>query len=189
MLQPLVLSQLILPTTSMINVRNIKRGFSLIEVVVYTAIIAGVLGIVLAGMLSLYQAGQKSRLTRNVNLSGTIGLERMSREVRDASSIVTVGSTFGSDPGVLIISTDNASTTGGTYKFYLSDGKLQIENSLGPVALTGGEAQITDLIFWHVVATNSEAVRIKLTVADVASSTSESRTFYNTVVLRGSYVD
>ena len=164
-----------------------SRGFTLIEMLVYTAIIAGVFALVLSGMIGLYQASRSARLSRTVNVSAVTALERVSREIRDSESVVVTSSTLGTSPGVLTITTDNASAAGGSYEFSLADSQLQIEDSAGAEVLTSSEVEVTELVFWHSVSANGEAVRVKLTARAVSSSTVPSRTYYSTVVLRESY--
>ena len=162
------------------------RGFTLIEMVVYIAIIAVVFALVLTGMISLYRASTTARESREQNLAATIALERMSREIRDAKSILVASSTFSTTPGKLVIKTDNASTTGGYYTFNLATSSVFITANAASSTLTGSEARVTELRFWRIVATNSEAVRIKMSVTNKASTT-DVRTFYDTIVLRESY--
>lgn len=162
------------------------RGFTLIEMLVYVSIIAGVFVMVLSGMISLYHSSQEARISRAMNLSASVALERMTREIREAKSILVASSTLTTTPGTLVIKTDNASTTGWYYKFNLATSTIFITANAASTSITSSDVDITDLRFWRIVATNSEAVRIKLSVTDAASTTPV-RTFYSTVVLRESY--
>jgi len=159
----------------------------LIEMVVYVAIIAAVFALMLTGMISLYNASQTARTSRALNLSAATTLERLSRELRDGSSIITASSTLGSSPGILVIETDNASTTGGTFTFSLSGGKVYLTDSTGAKALSATEVNVSELTFWHATGTNGQAVRARITVEPVASSSVAARTFYSSTVLRESY--
>ncbi|MEK7535475.1 MAG: type II secretion system protein [Patescibacteria group bacterium] len=164
-----------------------NKGFTLIELVVYTAIVAVIFALVLTGMIGLYRSSRVARLSRTVNISAVTALERISREVRDAGTVMTASSTLNTNPGVLTIETDNASTTGGAYTFSVSSGRVQIADNTSTQFLTSSDVNVSELTFWLATSTNGEAVRVKIIAAPVASSTLPARTFYSTTVLRESY--
>jgi len=160
------------------------------ELVVYAALVSIVGGIVLGLMLPMYRAGVEARISRRINTSGALMMERLLRETKDAESIKTVSSTFVAHPGVFVINTTNASTTGGTMQFSLSDGRgVLILGDDSTQFLTSSQTQISELTFWHLVSTSSEGVRVNLTISDTgAASSTRVRTFYGSAILRGSYI-
>ena len=166
-----------------------KQGYTIIELVVYSAIMAGIFVLVVSGMTALYSISIHARHSRSVNNASATGMERMIREIRDAESVLVSSSTLGNSHGSLVINSDNASTTGGTYTLSISGGKLQITNSAGSAALTGSDTKVEELIFWHFVSSNSEAVRIKMIIENSGATTTEFRTLYDSAVLRESYVE
>jgi type II secretory pathway pseudopilin PulG len=167
-----------------------RGGFTLIELVVYAALVSVVGGIILGLMIPMYRAGAEARISRRINTSGALMMERLLREAKDAESINTASSTFGTHPGIFTLNTTNASTTGGTVKFSLSSGRGVL--TLGDNSsqfLTGSQTHISELVFWRLVASSSEGVRIELTISDTsAASSTRTRTFYGSAVLRGSYI-
>lgn len=159
-------------------------GFSIPELLVYAAIMGFVLSFVIGGMLSLNRSVVLSRASRDLNISAATALERIEREIKDASSILLASSTLGVSPGVLTLVTTNASTTGGTMKFSLSGGKIILTTD-GAIALTASDINVSRLVFYRASSTNSLAVRVEMTLS---STSTQARNFYDTAVLRESYV-
>lgn len=140
------------------------RGYTLLETVVYVGILAVIAVLVLGSILSIYQGLGKVRVERNLALNGDIAMETMLRSIRSATSTNTAISVFGVHPGVLKI---------GATKFSLSD------LALG--------ADITNLVFYRTVSTNSEIIKIEMTLRNGSGIFQKSRNFYGSAVLRGIY--
>jgi len=167
-----------------------KKGFTLIELVVYTALVTMIGGLVLGLMIPMYRAGVESRISRRINASGALMMERLIRESKDAESIVMASSTFNTNPGVLVIRTTNASTSGGTMKFSLSNGRgLLTFGDDTSQFLTSSQTNISELTFWYLVSSSSEATRVKISISDTRASSTKARDFFDTAVLRGSYIN
>ena len=140
------------------------RGYTLLETVVYVGILAVIAVLVLGSVLSIYQGFGKVRVERNLALNGDIAMETMLRSIRSATSTDTSVSVFGVHRGVLKI--------GGT-KFSPQDLILGVD--------------ITNLIFYRAVSTNSEIIKIEMTLRAGNGIFQKSRNFYGSAVLRGIY--
>src|SRR3989338_455562 len=156
------------------------RGFTLVELLVYAAIMGFVLTFVVGGVISLNRSVVASRASRDLNVSASTALERMVREIKDASSVIEAASHLDVSPGVLTIETTNASTTGGTMKFSLSGGQVVLTTN-ATTSLSAANVNVSSLIFYLATSTNSSAVRIKMTVT---SPNAQGRNFYDTAVIR-----
>jgi len=167
-----------------------KRGLSLIETVIYVSILAILFVVVINTIAILSTSFGQSRIKRNVVTQGGSALERIVREVRLAHDIDVSGSTLGTHPGRLKLSTivGPDDETGTTREFFLTDGTLMMQESISPaVPLTSG-VDITNLVFYAIsAATISKAVRIEMTVKDESGKLRSSQNFYDTTVLRRSY--
>ncbi len=158
-------------------------GFSLIEVLVYIAV---TVSISLAGVLtylSLNSGLVRSATERSVNHAAQVALERITRDIRGATTVNAAQSTLGSSPGVLTLT--NAATT---TNYSVSGGALILEVdgvTLGP--LTGSGVTVEDFTVNRYVGTSTELVRVKLTLSAVTTAASTTRTYYTSAVLRGSY--
>lgn len=165
-----------------------KRGFTLVEILVYTGIIAIVFILVITGVLSLWRASETVRVARDLNLSAVSAMESMTREIHQATSVDTASSTFGTTPGVLVLATNNASTTGGYYRYSVSGNKLYLTGGATTQQLTANNLNVTSLTFWNATSTHSGAIRIRMVISSTAPTTT-TRTIYGTATFRGGYVE
>lgn len=165
------------------------KGSTLIELVVYAALTAAIAAIVLPGVILLDRTARATRITSKLNYAAALSMERMVREIHDANSVSLASSTLGSDPGVLVINTDNASTTGGTMKFSLSNSQLYLTRGGSAIELSPPGLAVTSLVFYQYVAgaTTSEGVRVIMKLADAAATSTNFIRLYGAAVLRGSY--
>ncbi|MEK7135098.1 MAG: hypothetical protein AAB780_00125 [Patescibacteria group bacterium] len=157
------------------------EGFSLVEMVVYIAILVGMLVIVIQVVFSVTRSSQAVRSARNIETSAISALERMGRELRQAESIDTVAST----PSLL--SLDGEDDAGTTYsrEFYLLGGRLRLrENGVDAGALTHASTTVTNLVFTRFYATSTEGVRIEMTLESGTSTAYRTETFYSSILLR-----
>lgn len=164
---------------------NPRKGFSLIEMVVYVAILVFMLIIVIEVVFSITRANRTLKSARAIELSAVTALERINREVRNADTIDTAASTFGANPGTL--SLDGRDALGAAYsvEFYLSAGKVRVrENGADAGPLTLASSSVTSLIFNRFSATTSEGVRIEMRVESGTTTSYRSETFYSTVLVR-----
>lgn len=113
-------------------------------------------------------------------------MERITRDVRAASSIHLAGSVFGVHPGELtIVEVEGAIST--TTRFYIENGALMVdENGVTQGALSGNAA-VNSLIFRRIETASSEGVRVELQLSESAGTSVEQATFYGTAFARGSY--
>lgn len=116
-------------------------------------------------------------------------MERISREIRNASSIDVANSSLGSSPGVLQLNSVDELGNSQTVKFNVSGGELVISyNGVSIGNLLGNNISVSSLIFRRIGTTASgEAVKIELILQDNKSQDLKIENFYNTIVLRGSY--
>jgi type II secretory pathway pseudopilin PulG len=164
---------------------NLKKGYTLIETVIYVAILSIIYFLVVSTLLSFSSSYRNVVALRIVDNSGTNSMERMTREVRGAGAVDIINSTLGSSPGALtIISTSNGIST--TTKFYLQNGiiKMDINGAYyGPLTLNN--ASVTNLVFYKLDNTNSTAVKIDMTVTGTSGFITKTKSYHSTIVLKG----
>lgn len=161
-----------------------KKGYSLVEVIAYIAMFTVLLSAVTYGTMVLVKSYRDTKSVRKVENSALASMDRMVREIRNATSVDTGASSFGNSSGILTINNGPSTTT----RFYLSNQRIYVDENgavLGPITLSS--VRVTSLIFRHIATTTSEAIKIEMTMAGHTSSPSVSENFYNTAVLRGSY--
>lgn len=163
------------------------RGFSLIEMLVYLAVIAVMLAVIVTTLTSFSGAYHSFVLDRRIHAAAGAALERMVREVRGGTSIDVATSTLGAHPGTLTINTVNDTGDPVTRTFAVNAGVLELsEDGVLRGPLTSSNVAITNLVFRHLDNGVSEGVRIELTVQASRKSTVREANFYAFTVLRGS---
>lgn len=165
-----------------------KRGITLIEVVVYTALLAFLSVLVIRASLSMYDTYVYVTVLSDINNSATLASERLTREIRDAETVDIVSSTLDSSPGLLVVNSPSGEATI-SKSFYINEqDQLVIEEEGGnPIALTEDQLEVTNLVFRHIVTNHSEAIKVEMTLQNTVKGEVIERNYFNTILLRASY--
>lgn len=163
-------------------------GFTLVEMLFYIALLSLVLLAVTETLIVMTRSYGALRAAQRIEEEAGFALERMVREIRDASRITDAGSVFGSHPGTVLLTTTTASGAARTVEFYLDSGTLMLkEDGAVTGALTSARTGVTNVIFRKITTARSKAVKIELTLTSGTGSAARSESFYATAVLRDSY--
>ncbi len=170
------------------NKKNTQKGYSLIEMIIYVSIFA-VLSVVVVNSFSVVISSfVESRTNRDLLESGNTVLEKISREIRLASSVDTAGSTLGSSPGVLQLNSVDSSNNARVVKFVFENNTLNIyENNTLTGSLIGNNETITSAIFRKITTSAGTAIKVELTLKDTRGKRQRTENFYDTIILRGDY--
>ena len=165
-----------------------KRGFTLVEMIIYIAFFALLSSLAVNATLVVMRSFYSLRLTQSINESATTALERMSREIRNAYDYDITQSIFNANPGQLTLKTKDASGANTTIKFYLNPGNQLILNQGGvdQGSLVTKDVTLTKLIFRPLTTINSKSIKIEATFQDTRDLTTQTVNFYDTILLRGS---
>jgi prepilin-type N-terminal cleavage/methylation domain-containing protein len=164
---------------------NLKRGFSLIEMIVYVVILVFMLAIVMNVVVSVAKSDRLIRSARNIETSAATALERINREAKGMSSIDVAASTLGTHPGRLSLDGEDASGNPRSVEFYLSSGRVMMSENgalVGP--LTSADAVVTSLIFTRFATSTVEGVRTAATIESGTTTSYRSENFYSSALLR-----
>lgn len=167
-----------------------KRGMSLIELVVYMSMLVILLSAITQSTLLLSTHYRAVRNTRDIEDSAIQVMDRLVREARSATDIVTASSTFIVSPSVVtFISTDSSSGQSTTTSFYVVNDKLRVsENGIDLGPLTKESVRVIGFTVYQITTSNSKALKIELSLlSDEATPAVISKNFYDTVVIRGTY--
>lgn len=165
-----------------------KKGFSLVELIIYIALLATFSVAMVNTLLILTKSWTTVKISKNIAISATSALERVSREVRNAYNINTSQSTFGGTSGELTLNTQDLSGVDSSVNFSLDSGVLKVQRDSGTADnLTLASTPVTALSFYRIVSGESEAVRIQLTLQMTYRGQTSTQTFYTTTSLRGGY--
>lgn len=171
---------------------NKKKGFSLIEIIIYLAIFSIISIVVINSFIVTLSAFQVTKTNRNLQESGSTVMERISREIRQAKIVNGIA---GSPSHVLSLTGDDSLGNDRTIQFKGETGSLggviNFYEGVGGSTLTGNllspNIVVTNLIFNRLVTPKGDAVKIEMTLEDIKSKDHKTAKFYNTVLLRGAY--
>ncbi|MFC1751700.1 PilW family protein [Patescibacteria group bacterium] len=169
-----------------------KKGFSMMEMVVYIAILAIVSILVVSSMLKMMSVYNGYRVSRSINIAGSTAMERITREIRLADNVVSTDSIFETHPGILKLDTiDPVSEVATTIEFFASSTQLMIKEGANPAdVLTPPAIELTNLVFREVATStnlNSKAIKVEVELKGERGNYEKTTKFYNTVILRRSY--
>jgi len=159
-------------------------GFSLVEVLVYVAVLVLVTMAGVLTYLSLSTTLVRYETERAVSHAAQVTLERIVRDIKGATTITAAESSFGtsSPPSLTLV----AGTT--TTKFSLSGGNVLLtQNGIEIGPLTSEDVTVEQLYFLRYTGVSTELVRVVLTLSASNKAASTTRTFFGSGVLRGSY--
>jgi len=168
----------------------LRRGASLLETVLYIALVVFLLAAVLTTFIQLSDTYQRARAKRVANQNGLAAMERMLREIRLAHDIDDAGSSFGTHPGELTLDTIESPSdpTATTRRFSLSGTALVLSEGGGADAPLTSGARITDLKFYSTTTErDTRAIRIEMTVEAGNGESLISLPFAASAVLRETY--
>ncbi len=167
-------------------IKTKTRGYSLIEIIIYVAILAGIT-IVIVGILTQISSS-RGRLTaaQRVATSAGLSLDRVTREVHTASGVNTASSVFDTNPGRLVLS-GSESGVPYTVEFSLVGGALNIiRNGVNTGPLTEVGVNVIELIFRRSASSTDQAISIEMTLESGTSTAYKSEKFYTTAILKQS---
>jgi len=172
----------------MTSLNKNEKGFSLIEIILYIAILVIVLSVLLKSFSAITISYNKVKSINRIESSVIIGMERMEREIRNATSIDLLQSVFNTSPGSIFLNATDSYGNATTTKFYISNQSLKMMiGGADQGSLVSNQVQVTSLIFVLIDNTNSKEVKIEMTLQSGTGSSLVVKNFYDSVVLRGSY--
>mgnify|MGYP001559790972 CR=1 FL=1 len=159
-----------------------KKGFTILEILVYGALLALLIALMANAIGALSHIVSDAKNERALRSSAEAALERITREIRFAAAVDTGASVLTANPGTLALtSIDPFTEAAQTITITLSGSRVTIKKGAGTAEfLTSDKTTVTNLVFRHIPnGTLSQSVRTELTVGG--------KNFYTTTVLRRSY--
>ncbi|MDO8620449.1 MAG: prepilin-type N-terminal cleavage/methylation domain-containing protein [bacterium] len=165
-----------------------KRGFSLVEMIFYVIILSFALVAVMQTLIVVTRSYGVLRSEQRIEQEAAFSLERITREIRDASGIDDAGSIFGTHPGKLLLNSTDALGVARTVEFSVDTGKISLkENGVVTGLLTSGKATVTNLVFRKITTTRSKGVKVEMTLSAGTGVAARTENFFTTALLRDSY--
>ncbi|MGB8815854.1 MAG: hypothetical protein WCC74_01250 [Minisyncoccia bacterium] len=147
-----------------------KTGYGLIEMIVYTAIVAMVMIAIVGVTVTVIKSNKFVEAQHEIENSAILSLGRISREARSSSSVT-------------LTSPSNANF--GNSTIYLESGVIKINDGSGTSPLTSSKINVSRLFFTKITSTSSTAIRTEMTLSASSTGWSLSKVFNTTTVLRG----
>ena len=158
------------------------RGYALIELLFYIAIFSAISLVTINALFMMARAFNETKITKELS-SGTDIVERISRDIRNASSIVSISATS--------LKLNTLDSGGGTItaEFTLSGADVRLlENDTFIGNLNSPNVTVSDILFTEITTTSGKAIKVYLSLGSTSDSLLHRTVeFYNTVVLRGGY--
>lgn len=158
-----------------------KQGFTLIEMLIYIAVLTLATSAAVVTLISLRTVLERNRVERQLTDAATSILERFVREVRGAKGVGISG-------GLLQLNQTPTTTS-----FYLSGSDVKVRTQVGGSVLSDypldpPSVVVSNLSFTEYTGTStSSAVRVSFTLSVTGSRASTTKMFGTTAVARGSY--
>ncbi|MCF7865545.1 MAG: type II secretion system GspH family protein [Candidatus Pacebacteria bacterium] len=167
-----------------------KRGFTLVELLVYVGLLAVLLVGIVNSMLILTDAYRTVSTARKVESSAITLMDRIMREAKRSTGI-SAGA-FDVQNGSVTLQT--GSSTNPSLVFYVQNGRVFITDDSDSSPLTDSSVVVESMIFsrypvYNVqFATSSVLLKVDFTINSGSSTPNfMSRSFYGSAILRGSY--
>ena len=109
------------------KIKETQKGFSLVEMLVYIAILSFVFSALVTSANSIIKTYAKMKAYEEIAHTGTVTLERLTREVRRAGSVNLFASSFLTHPGTLSLNTRDWSGNPTTVTVSLSGGRIMLD--------------------------------------------------------------
>ncbi len=165
-------------------IKSLKnRGFTLVETVLYFAIVSVFLLAATMFSLQILNAFKLSENSQEIQSNIMLSLDEMTGSIKAADSIVDTGSVFDNDNGILILSIDGVQT-----KFYLNEGAVYFQEGVStPIKLTS-ENVVVPILRFHKIEEDKTPTQIiidgRVEAVSTAAGLDKDLTFHLSASLR-----
>jgi type II secretory pathway pseudopilin PulG len=152
-----------------------KRGFTLIETILYIALLVIIMSAILPLSLQILGSGAKSTAGQEVYGAARYTSERIAYEIRNAALLNTASSSFNvnlaTSSGAGLYLSGFSSSTDPTIIRVDSGTATIIQGTSTPVALNSSSTQVTNLVFSNYSTSTYRNVGFVLGMANAGTST------------------
>ena len=166
------------PTVPPSNWRRKRPGVTLVELLIYMALVAIFLITLTDIFASILNVRTESEATSSVDEDSRFILARLNYDINRAQSITTPASLGNSTPNLVIV------ISGINYTYSLNTNNLELINNLGTNNLNSSETQVSGLSFQKIGnAGGKDTVKIQFTITSKTQRPAgpETKTFNTTV--------
>ena len=142
-----------------------KKGTSLIEIMLYVAIVGMLIATFINFSLYIHRAHNKSFTVNEVHANVRVALDLISQRLRAAKSVNVDNSIFDSNPGALSLEMNNPVINPTVFNLDEDSGTLHMTEGVGlSMAITDEYVEIANLVFSYLEERNIESVSMDMTV-------------------------
>jgi len=154
------------------------NGFSLIEMLIYVALVATIISSVVFFGIWIIRVSVKSRINSDVMGNARSAMETMAYEIKKSQSVYAPTSVFDSNPGQLSLEQTNAAgsdESSSFIDFFICGQSLCLKREkANPIILTNNSVRVTSLLFsQRLNSIESPSIQIKLRVESASSTKPE----------------
>lgn len=168
------------------NNRKTKKGFTLVEALLYVSIISALILMMSSFLYLILNSRTKSQAILEVESQGEFVMNQITQAIRNSDSIsVPLQGLSGQ-----LLTLSNLDSSKNPTVINLSDGNIQIKEGVSPItSLTSSQVIISDILFRNISKGNSPgAIRIEFTVSynsdSFGAEFNYSRKFYGSASIR-----
>ncbi len=164
----------------LLNKKNISRGFTLIEMLVYLGLFSILILLITEIFFSALDVQLESRSTSDVEQDGRFILARLMYDIENTQSITTPASAGQQN------STLQITVNGIGYTYAVNSGDLQLTNDKGVNILNSYDITVSNLTFTRLGVLGKPTITVNLTLTSKTKRTAgaESKSYQTTMGLR-----
>ncbi len=165
-----------------------KRGVSLLETVVYFALLSVLTSVVTTSLISLFKSYSLVKAQQDIETTAIQIFDKISRDIHNANAVVVASSSFGVPQGAVGLSiASTTSSTTETYMYYVQNGDMKVSRNgtyIGDLSVP--PVDVNSFTARYINGTNTQAIKLEmiLRASPRYSTTTISKNFYTTVQLR-----
>lgn len=158
-------------------------GFTLVEILVYIALLVMVMAVAIGVLLSLREPLAQQMASRLLYTNADYIMTQFTDTARNADSVDVSASTFGSTPGAVTLMTDGIEV-----EYALTAGELvRSVDGIIEGALNNDAVTVDGLVVRQLVNTATEGLRFEVGLTATANEVTKHATYTTSVMLRHSY--
>lgn len=160
---------------SLLYKRQSNNGFTLVETLIYIAIVGGIMVTFISFSLNISAARNKVYSAQEVQSNARLALDIITKKIQSASSVSTTASVFGSNPGTLYLIMSSSTLNPTIISLSANTSSLQIkEGAASTTVITSNVVSVSNLVFnnWSASSTR-ENIGVNLSVSYVTSTNPE----------------
>lgn len=168
-------------------IKKYQKGFSTIELLMYSAGMLIVLSAIIYMLFQMYTVYEHLITKPRVDRVGVAIIDRITKDIRSGDSIDLAQSQFGVTTGNLTINTLETETSV-IKKFNYAEGRVTYQESGGDINfLTPEDISVSRLYFTQATSSVSHAVRVELDITYELDNEMHTNTYTGFSILRHSY--